>query len=90
MALKTMMILAGGALVLALAQPANAAKHLVKVPLPTGPQLKYQQQEIVALTHFNMATFYKACVRCIVGCLYEYSRSFASFSDFRHTSGKIL
>ena len=29
------------------------------IPLPTAAQLHYQQQEIVALTHFNMATFYK-------------------------------
>ena len=28
------------------------------IPVPTAAQLRYQQQEIVALTHFNMATFY--------------------------------
>ena len=27
------------------------------IPLPTDPQLRYQQGEIVGLTHFNMATF---------------------------------
>jgi alpha-L-fucosidase len=27
--------------------------------LPTAPQLRYQQQEIVGITHFNMATFYQ-------------------------------
>ena len=26
--------------------------------LPSASQLAYQKQEIVALTHFNMATFY--------------------------------
>ena len=31
----------------------------VAIPLPTAAQLAYQQQEIVALTHFNMATFYQ-------------------------------
>ena len=29
------------------------------IPVPTAAQLQYQQQELVALTHFNMATFYK-------------------------------
>ena len=29
------------------------------VPLPTRAQLLYQQRELVALTHFNMATFYR-------------------------------
>ena len=28
------------------------------IPLPTAPQLAYQQREIVALTHFNMGTYY--------------------------------
>eukprot|EP00729_Bicosta_minor_P017100 gene17100-25960_t len=28
------------------------------IPLPTAAQLKYQQQELVGITHFNMATFY--------------------------------
>ena len=29
------------------------------IPIPTAAQLAYQEQEIVALTHFNMATFYR-------------------------------
>ena len=29
------------------------------VPKPTPPQLKYQRNEIMALIHFNMATFAK-------------------------------
>ena len=29
------------------------------VPKPTPPQLKYQKDEIMALIHFNMATFAK-------------------------------
>ena len=29
------------------------------IPLPSSSQVAYQQQELVALTHFNMATFYK-------------------------------
>ena len=29
------------------------------VPIPTPSQLQHQQQEIVALTHFNVATFYR-------------------------------
>ena len=28
------------------------------IPVPTAAQLRYQQQEVVALTHSNMATFY--------------------------------
>ena len=29
------------------------------VPVPSAAQLEYQQREIVALTHFNMATFFR-------------------------------
>jgi hypothetical protein len=29
----------------------------VPLPRPTGPQIQYQQDEIMALIHFNMATF---------------------------------
>merc|ERR1719329_1586067 len=36
----------------------SAAGVDANVPLPTKSQLIYQQREIVALTHFNMATFY--------------------------------
>eukprot|EP00038_Savillea_parva_P024194 m.43322 g.43322 ORF g.43322 m.43322 type:complete len:467 (+) comp6390_c0_seq1:26-1426(+) len=31
----------------------------VPIPLPTPAQLRYQRQELVGITHFNMATFYK-------------------------------
>jgi alpha-L-fucosidase len=37
----------------------NPVGARVHVPLPTPAQLHYQQQEIVALTHFNMATFFR-------------------------------
>eukprot|EP01079_Euglenida_sp_SAG-EU17-18_P002554 gene2554-73_t len=33
--------------------------HVQGVPMPTPVQVAYQRQEIVALTHFNMATFFK-------------------------------
>jgi alpha-L-fucosidase len=32
-------------------------KSAPAVPVPTAPQLRYQEAEIVALIHFNMATF---------------------------------
>jgi len=38
---------------------ADARSNRFKIPLPTAAQLKYQEQEIVALTHFNMATFFR-------------------------------
>lgn len=33
--------------------------HAPNIPTPTAPQLRYQRGEIVALTHFNMASFVK-------------------------------
>lgn len=37
----------------------SAAVATMPIPVPTPAQLRYQQQEIVALTHFNMATFFR-------------------------------
>ena len=39
-------------------QPAARAAA-ASLPLPTGPQLAWQQGEIMALVHFNMATFFQ-------------------------------
>ena len=38
------------------AVPAEGCKEPT-VPVPTAAQLRYQRAEIVALTHFNMASF---------------------------------
>ena len=46
---------------LAIATATKVGGHLhpaaANVPLPTAPQVWYQQAEIHALIHFNMATF---------------------------------
>ena len=38
-----------------------------ELPLPTAPQLAWQKNEIMALIHFNMATFFKVkhCTRAL-------------------------
>ena len=38
--------------------PPPAPTPVEPVPLPTAAQLAYQRQELVGLTHFNMATFF--------------------------------
>eukprot|EP01116_Phalansterium_solitarium_P001463 TRINITY_DN1125_c0_g1_i1.p1 TRINITY_DN1125_c0_g1~~TRINITY_DN1125_c0_g1_i1.p1 ORF type:complete len:636 (-),score=230.29 TRINITY_DN1125_c0_g1_i1:205-1947(-) len=44
----------------ALACPVWSSKTCdAPVPVPTAAQLRYQQNEIMALTHFNMATFFQ-------------------------------
>jgi hypothetical protein len=42
-----------------LALAAAAALATAALPLPTAPQLAYQRGEIMALCHFNMATFFQ-------------------------------
>lgn len=48
-------------LLLLLAPPAAAAAATATatVPQPTTPQLAWQRNEIMALIHFNMATFFQ-------------------------------
>jgi alpha-L-fucosidase len=45
----------------AAARPASLTRLRARssAPTPTAPQLKWQQTEIMALVHFNMATFYR-------------------------------
>lgn len=51
--MRLLTIAAGAILLLCLL----AGRGAGRVPLPTPAQLTYQQQELVALTSFNMATF---------------------------------
>ena len=46
-------------LLLLLAPPAAASAATAMVPQPTAPQLAWQRNEIMALIHFNMATFFQ-------------------------------
>ena len=46
------------AMALLLAATASSAAAAASVPLPSPAQLAYQQAEIIALTHFNMATYF--------------------------------
>lgn len=39
--------------------PAEGGRVATSLPLPTAPQLAYQRDEIMALIHFNMATFFR-------------------------------
>ena len=39
--------------------PAPPPAPVAPIPLPTAAQLAYQRQELVGLTHFNMATFFQ-------------------------------
>lgn len=41
------------------AGPSPPPAPVAPVPLPTAAQLDYQRQELVGLTHFNMATFFE-------------------------------
>lgn len=50
------------------------------VPLPTKPQLNYQLGEIVALTHFNMATFFRDGDPACNATNWDQSRHPASFA----------
>eukprot|EP00041_Stephanoeca_diplocostata_P039734 m.1637621 g.1637621 ORF g.1637621 m.1637621 type:complete len:471 (+) comp25984_c0_seq1:180-1592(+) len=43
----------------AILSSAGAVRYSDGVPVPSPAQLNYQRQEIVALTHFNMATFFR-------------------------------
>jgi alpha-L-fucosidase len=46
-------------LLLAPRAAAAAATAAATVPQPTAPQLAWQRNEIMALCHFNMATFFQ-------------------------------
>ena len=41
--------------------PIIAGTDVIALPIPTPQQLAWQQNEIMALIHFNMATFFPGC-----------------------------
>ena len=59
-ALAVVGIVAGGGVSAARSAPMSRVPNAAPaLPLPTAPQLAYQQDEIMALIHFNMATFFR-------------------------------
>ena len=52
-------VLIRGLVVILTSFASGAAKPEPAVPVPTAAQLEWQKNEIMALIHFNMATFFR-------------------------------